>query len=108
MRVSIFIIVTSMRSKAVIETRLTHDVHRFATSLLADAATRDSAPLRQLAEFRTFLVATLEHHHTTEDDLLWPILTAAAPDIAAPLVELTEEHHELDAALEALRSVPVA
>lgn len=69
---------TSKESVAVIETRLVHQVHRVATTLLAEAAVRPSVPLGALAQLRDFLVVNLRHHHETEDDDLWPRIVAAA------------------------------
>lgn len=92
---------------AVIETRLSHDMHREATSLLATAARRPSVPSPALAELRDFLVANLHHHHESEDDLLWPMIVAVAPDIADSLLPLSAEHDQLDAALDVLDDVPI-
>ncbi|MEU6354543.1 hemerythrin domain-containing protein [Streptomyces sp. NPDC047072] len=92
---------------AVVETRLVHRTHRAATSLLADAAARPSAPAAELRALRDFLVAALHHHHETEDGLLWPALRTAAPDAAEALDALSHEHDELDAALDALAAAPV-
>jgi hemerythrin-like domain-containing protein len=92
---------------SVMETRLAHDVHRAATSLLAEAATLSGAPLATLAELRDFLVANLHHHHESEDNELWPLLAAADPDAAARLGELTGEHERLEAALDTLAGLPV-
>lgn len=92
---------------AVAETRLLHKMHRAATSLLAEAAQRDTAPATALAELRDFLVAALRHHHESEDDVLWPQLTAADPEAAAGLADLAAEHDALDAALDALTAAPV-
>ncbi|MFF0000023.1 hemerythrin domain-containing protein [Streptomyces avermitilis] len=95
---------------AVAETRLLHKMHRAATSLLAEAAQRDTAPSTALAELRDFLVAALRHHHKSEDDVLWPQLTAADPAAAAgptDLADLAAEHDALDAALDALAAAPV-
>jgi hemerythrin-like domain-containing protein len=93
---------------SVIETRLTHDMHRRATSLLAEAAGRPSADRVALAELRDFLVATLRHHHESEDGDLWPLITATAPGVTDHLGDLSTEHHQLDAALDALAAVPVS
>src|SRR5580692_2217321 len=68
--------------------KLIHDVHRAATSLLADSAARPGASPAELGELRDFVVAALHHHHQTEDDLLWPVLEAADPEVAAGLSEL--------------------
>jgi hemerythrin-like domain-containing protein len=98
----------SAEAVAVVETRLTHDLHRRATALLADATVRPSVPLDALAELRDFLIANLRHHHRTEDELLWPRLAAVAPEAAAKLTGLSEEHERLDRALDVLEAVPVA
>ena len=93
--------------QSVIETRLTHDMHRHATSLLAEAAARPSADWAALAELRDFLVATLHHHHESEDRDLWPLIAATAPGIASQLGDLSAEHDQLDAALDQLEGAPV-
>ncbi|MFF7603241.1 hemerythrin domain-containing protein [Streptomyces mirabilis] len=92
---------------AVVETRLAHDVHRVATALLAEAALDASVPLDATAQLRDFLVANLRHHHQTEDDDLWPQITAKAPSAAKALDSLTDEHDQLDAALDRLAGVSV-
>jgi hemerythrin-like domain-containing protein len=92
---------------AVLETRLVHNVHRQATTLLVEAAGRPSVPAAALAEVRDFLVAHLHHHHESEDHDLWPMITAIAPQAAEGLAALSVEHHQLDAALDALDKVAV-
>ncbi|WP_457493388.1 hemerythrin domain-containing protein [Streptomyces sp. P5_D11] len=96
---------TSKESVAVVETRLVHQVHRVATTLLAEAAVRPSVPLGALAQLRDFLVVNLRHHHETEDDDLWPRIVAAAPATEHGLGALSEEHERLDAALDLLAAV---
>ena len=93
---------------AVIDTRLVHDLHRKASSLLAEAASRPGASTAALAELRDFLVAQLRDHHQAEDDLLWPMITAKAPELAGSLATLGSEHERLDPALDALASAPVS
>jgi hemerythrin-like domain-containing protein len=93
---------------AVVETRLSHNLHRLATALLADAALRPTVPLVALVELRDFLVANLRHHHEAEDERLWPLVSAVAPAAADGLIELGAEHERLDSALDALNAVPVA
>ncbi|MEV6904561.1 hemerythrin domain-containing protein [Amycolatopsis sp. NPDC051372] len=92
---------------AVVETRLTHDLHRRATTLLSDAAADRAVPLSALAELRDFLVQNLHHHHESEDDELWPLITAVAPDAGKGLADLGDEHDELDRKLDALAAVPL-
>ncbi|MFI7130314.1 hemerythrin domain-containing protein [Nonomuraea sp. NPDC050153] len=98
---------TDTEAVAVTETRLIHAFHRRATTLLCEAALRPSVPLPALAELREFLVKNLRHHHETEDHQLWPMIAAVAPEAAARFAVLSEEHDELDAALDALEAVPV-
>lgn len=92
---------------AVTETRVVHDVHRAATSLLADAAAHPLTPAAELTELRDFPVAALPHHHQTEDSVLWPLLSATDPDVTAKLTDPSQEHDQLDAALNALAAAPV-
>ncbi|MGW2964483.1 hemerythrin domain-containing protein [Streptomyces sp. NPDC001220] len=96
---------TPAESTAVVETRLAHDVHRAASTLLAEAALSPSVPLGALAQLRDFLVANLHHHHESEDDDLWPRIVATAPAAAHALESLSEEHARLDAALNQLAAV---
>lgn len=98
----------SAPSAAVLETRLLHNMHRAATSLLVDAAGRPTAPIPSLAELRDFLVAALRHHHESEDDILWPRLTVADPTIGDRLAALGAEHDALDAALDILEATEIS
>lgn len=99
---------TDTQTTSIIETRLVHDLHRRASSLLAEAASRPAAPAAALAETRDFLVAQLRHHHEAEDDLLWPMIIAEAPGLTCSLDALSTEHVQLDAALDALAAAPVS
>ncbi|WP_431969234.1 hemerythrin domain-containing protein [Actinacidiphila sp. bgisy160] len=92
-------------SQAVTDTWRVHQVHRVATTLLAEAAVRPSVPIGALAQLRDFLVANLRHHHEAEDDELWPRIVAAASAAERGLAALSEEHKRLDAALDLLASV---
>ncbi|GAA4571889.1 hemerythrin domain-containing protein [Planotetraspora kaengkrachanensis] len=92
---------------AIIETRLAHGMHRTATSLLVEAAGRSTVPSAALAELRDFLVANLHHHHESEDELLWPMITAVEPGAADGLAALGAEHVQLDAVLDALGEVEI-
>lgn len=93
---------TELRSdtKAVVETQLVHDVHRAATSMLVDVMDTDDVEARR--RLVDFVVSVLRHHHQSEDDVLWPTVRAAAPELTESLAELTREHHVLDASLDAL------
>ncbi|MGI5285446.1 hemerythrin domain-containing protein [Nonomuraea polychroma] len=98
---------TNTEAVAVTEVRLIHAFHRRATTLLSEAAVRPSVPLAVLAELRECLVKNLRHHHETEDHQLWPMIAAVAPDVAARFAVLSEEHDELDAALDTLEDAPI-
>jgi hypothetical protein len=91
---------------AVVETRLLHQVHRRATTVLAEAAARPEVPDTALADLREFLVAQLRHHHESEDLDLWPQIVAAAPQTADALAELSREHDHLDATLAEVGDAP--
>jgi hemerythrin-like domain-containing protein len=92
---------------AVLETRFVHQVHRRATALLADAAPNPSVPGWALQELRDFLVPFLEHHHESEDHVLWPLLVTAAPHLTVALDDLTTDHVRLDETLHAVAKAPV-
>jgi hemerythrin-like domain-containing protein len=89
---------------SVIETRVAHNVHRRATTLLAEAAARPSVPAAAVAGLRDFLVPNIRHHHESEDDRLWPMIDAAAPDVALAMAELSGEHNLLDVVLDTLEA----
>jgi iron-sulfur cluster repair protein YtfE (RIC family) len=96
-----------MQVTALLETRLVHDLHRQASSLLVEAATRPGTPATALSELRDFLLAQLREHHQAEDDQLWPMIIAEAPELADSLAALNGEHEELDAVLDATGSAPI-
>jgi hemerythrin-like domain-containing protein len=93
--------------RAVVETRLVHEGQRRATSLLAAVVGGDAVPAYAAVELRDFVVASLEHHHRSEDDVMWPLLTSAAPELADALDGLSREHVRLDAALDELGQVAI-
>jgi hemerythrin-like domain-containing protein len=91
---------------AIRETRVVHEVHRRATSLLADVTGRPAAP-PEAAELRDFVVATLRHHHHCEDADLWPLLQSTAPLLTEALGALSVEHARLDEQLDQLQGVSI-
>ncbi|WPB91377.1 hemerythrin domain-containing protein [Streptomyces malaysiensis] len=92
-------------SPATVETHLTHEAHRLATSLLVDASPRPSVPHQALARLRDFLVVNLRHHHDAQDEWLWPHIAAAAPEAKPALDDLTEQHKHLDITLTRLADI---
>ena len=87
---------------AVVETRVVHDTHRRATSLLADAAASDGAPTDVRDALRDLVVTMLRHHHRSEDQDLWPTIVTAFPAVTDRFDELSREHDRLDEALDRL------
>ncbi|KOG55472.1 MULTISPECIES: hemerythrin domain-containing protein [Streptomyces] len=82
--------------------------HGFA--LMHIAMRRDAARLRTAAPawngagtpWWQQLRETIEWHHTSEDDVLWPGLRHRDPDFDAQARELHDDHEELDAAMHAV------
>jgi len=89
---------------SIVETRVVHNMHRLATTLLAEAAGRPQADAAALDELRLFLVKQLRHHHETEDHNLWPLIEKIAPGTSAPLAGLSGEHEALDTSLDDLEA----
>jgi hemerythrin-like domain-containing protein len=92
---------------AIIHTRLVHDVHRRATSLLAASACSSKATADTLNELRGFVVSEMRYHHQSEDEFVWPVLRAANPAGTEALRTLAGEHRQLDCALDLLDRVIV-
>src|SRR5690606_33181976 len=78
------------------------ETHRRATSLLTEASRSPTVAPASLHGLRAFVVANLRHHHESEDDDLWALLTRRAPHLGASLAALGAEHDRLDAALDRL------
>jgi hypothetical protein len=91
---------------------LAHAAMRQEFGLLADVAGQRLAPARErLVEDQIALVLEiLHHHHTAEDDTIWPALRARAPQARTGLDELEADHEQLDPLIERAgdRRVPLA
>lgn len=62
---------------------------------------QDPARAAVVADHVAFLTLSLHHHHTTEDDHLWPLLLERVPEDVAPIVHLMESQHgRMDGLLE--------
>ena len=80
---------------------LVHDGMRRDAARLPGAVERATAVpgARGLARWFEHFRAEIEHHHHSEDDIVWPELAERAPDFAAALAELDQDHLALDEAL---------
>ncbi|MBH0776290.1 hemerythrin domain-containing protein [Nocardia sp. NEAU-351] len=68
---------------------------RAMPGLVAAVAPEDAARARRLVDFLDELRTGLHHHHTGEDELLWPILLERAPADAAPILRMEEQHERI-------------
>ena len=66
---------------------------RLASGLVRAVATGDTARARDVGEHLDLMVVLLQHHHTNEDQKLWPLLHERVPSQLEPIVDLMERHH---------------
>ena len=50
----------------------------------------------ELAERWAFVALALHHHHTGEDDHIWPLVQRKAPDCSGLLEQMRAEHQQID------------
>jgi hemerythrin-like domain-containing protein len=67
---------------------------RLAGTVVRGVAGGDLARARVVADHVDFLTRHLHHHHTVEDELMWPKLLERVPADLAPIVHLMESQHE--------------
>jgi hypothetical protein len=67
---------------------------RLAAGLIRGVPAGDSRRAGVVAAHLGLVEEVLHHHHTAEDELLWPKLLQRVPDEIAPLVRLMEAQHE--------------
>ena len=66
---------------------------RLAGGVLRRVAAGDTRRAHEVADHLDFLDRFLHHHHTLEDELLWPVLLERVPEELAPIVHLMESQH---------------
>lgn len=66
---------------------------RLAAGVLRRVRPGDTGRSAEVADHLDFLGRFLHHHHTLEDELLWPVLLERVPDELAPIVHLMEAQH---------------
>ena len=82
------------------------DSDRFAT-ILTDVGAGAPCSRRRASAIGAYLrdfADSIHHHHTVEDDVLWPLIVEAVGD-AVDLSELTDDHDSLDPLLDRLRAL---
>jgi hemerythrin-like domain-containing protein len=83
-----------------------HRVFRRESALLPRTvrAVPDGASARaaQVGAYLTDYMSGLHHHHTLEDELIWPLLRARAADAEALVARMEEQHDRIDSTLEAV------
>jgi len=83
---------TDTRIMPVIHTLFRREL-RLAGGLLRSVTAGDTARAAVVADHLDLVGTVLHHHHTAEDDLLWPLLLERVPDDLAPIVHLMESQH---------------
>jgi len=73
-----------------------------APELVRGVAAGDTRRSEIVGEYVTDLLTGLHHHHTGEDELLWPVLVARVGGLDRELVERMESQHETVAKLMSL------
>lgn len=68
--------------------------------LARDAEIRDPRRTAAVEQRLSFMHDLLHHHHTIEDELIWPFLRAANPDVVALCDDLEADHGVLHTLLE--------
>lgn len=86
------------------------DIGRLAdlTTAIAQRRTPCSAKrARSIARYVDLMCESIHHHHTMEDDVLWPVIESSAAGLV-DLTELTDDHATLDPRLDRLRASATA
>lgn len=90
------------RMNSLIHRAVKRDLIGFATALDVFAAGDHQQAAAMAKRFR-WLDTLLTHHHEGEEHILWPVLRSSPPD-TEEVVELTDEHERIVAALSAART----
>lgn len=71
--------------------------------LVTEVPPTDAWRVRATADHLQFMLDGLHMHHTTEDDLVWPLVRARAGVDAMLATRMEEQHRDIDTALVAVR-----
>ncbi|MGW0157889.1 hemerythrin domain-containing protein [Mycobacterium sp. NPDC003323] len=86
------------------------DIGRLADLLTGIAQRRTPCSIkraRAITRYLELMCESIHHHHSMEDDVLWPIIESSAAGLV-DLTELTEDHATLDPRLDRLRAMATA
>lgn len=78
---------------------------RLATGLVRAVALGDRPRATHLARYLTFVLDTLHHHHSGEDDLLWPKLLARTTPDTQLIHRMQGQHEQMATAVQAIEHV---
>ncbi|TGD85153.1 hemerythrin domain-containing protein [Mycolicibacterium sp. CH28] len=93
-----------VRGLALAHRALLNDVGRLidAVAAIRDGQRCNPGRARAIARYTELMCDSIHHHHTVEDEVLWPVIDASAGDMI-DLTELTEDHAALDPRLDVIR-----
>jgi hypothetical protein len=81
------------------EMRLIHDMFRrgfgSVPDLVRGVPAGDTARAARVVRFQTELTTGLHHHHTTEDEMMWPLLLDRVPTDHALVLRMEEQHERI-------------
>lgn len=93
------------------EMPLIHRIFRREFALLREIVREqltDAARVRAVAEHLIFSLDGLHHHHTTEDDLIWPLLRERVGMDASLVARMEDQHHAIARAIGDVRAATAA
>jgi hemerythrin-like domain-containing protein len=76
--------------------------------LVTDVPDNDTARMTAVADHLRFTLDGLTAHHTTEDDLVWPVLLTRARPSTALVERMEAQHHGLHTGIEEVRRLTEA
>ncbi|MEV7802838.1 hemerythrin domain-containing protein [Microbispora sp. NPDC088329] len=79
-----------------------HRLHALTEDLDAGLHRADPARAAAIARYTQDVCAAIHHHHTREDEVVWPVIERSA-GAAVDLTDLSDDHSELDPLLDRVR-----
>ena len=87
-----------IRTSTAVHRAMRNDTARLA-ALLRDLEARNRLPSARLCDAFAETVALIDHHHRTQDDLIFPFVGKRVSSFSHSIEMLEEDHVDLDAAL---------